>query len=308
MARNLGFDAVMSLADGILVGRSRGGDEWRVCDRTFVVKEYGWFERGGGSGAGAIDFIMTLYGCDADGAIKVLLPALRDGFAPEVVDDGTSRRSAPRTAEIPAADGNCWPRARNYLIVKRKLDAALVDALHEQGLIYGVPVHKADGQLVPNLVNLVFMSSISAHPGAVACEIRGAGDPPAGSGKKAFKSKRGRDAWFSISGDGGMVALVESAIEALSLRQIGFKGRIVSSGGAIGAGSALIELIKDMGWELMVAVNNDGELDDLPGKGGGFFKSIRKAVPGASRMIPRLKDWNDQLKAGIRGCGMIVGR
>jgi hypothetical protein len=44
--------------------------------------------------------------------------------------------SEPRELEMPVQDERRWPDVRDYLVEARKLPAALVDRMHERGLVY----------------------------------------------------------------------------------------------------------------------------------------------------------------------------
>ena len=89
------------------------------------------------------------------------------------------------------------------------------------------------------------------------------------------------------------VAFVESPIDALSLRSLGFDGEVVATMGQAGASltSSLATFYRQEGWKVFSAFDAD--------KAG---EAMSKALGASERMRPKAKDWNaDLLLASQQG-------
>ena len=170
---------------------------------------------------------------------------------------------------IPKQDENTWNHVRKWLIEKRKLNESHVDKLHAEGLI------QSDEKK-----NAVFIGRAGGDAG---CEIRG-------TGPFKFAGKRGGDGIFELPeiNSDVTIAVVESAIDAISLRELGHHGRIISSGGALS--QRVIDYCKSLNIPVIAAFDNDDA-------GDNFSDRLNEAFPGSKRIRPaaNLKDWNDEL-------------
>ena len=223
-------------------------------------------------GGGAIDLIMHLENLRFSEALSRL-----EGIA------GLSRKVAP-PVYIPPPPPNLppvpveehWAVVREYLTGIRGLGKGLIDRLHEEKLIYS-----------DSYKNAVFMNE--KRTGA---ELRG-------TGPRTFHGYRGEKAPFRLEGNSREIAFAESAIDALSLRQLEFSGTILSFGGAA---KGLIEehgrICQQQGLTVYGAFDNDSA-------GEGFFKILQSVVPSAERIIPLGKDWNDELLKKVKGEELI---
>ena len=294
VARNVPMGEVMEFLGAGLTYKSKTGkdDVYLTPDaQEVIVEEYGWIVRGSGNGCGAIDLIMLLTGCDKCGAVNYLRPLTGAPFdlmttRPVLLFNKTTRKTAnvpsATPATFPLPDPSRWNLARDYLVIKRGLAVELVDELHEDGLVYASP--SGCGRFT----NCIFVGTLCNAGDAV--EIRGV------VGK--FKSRFGIGAWFSIGAvdETKPIAVAESAIEAMSLRCLGYRGMIVSSGGSFSANSHLVGHLRDLGKPIIAAMNNDGEDDDR--KAGRLARNLESAL-GATRLKPLMKDWNDCLRSGL---------
>jgi hypothetical protein len=184
--------------------------KWRLDGRVISVTDSLFYdhvnERGG---AGAIDLVMQVRGVDFVEAVTYL-----DG--PAVLARATERAASapPRRGSGERANGpfvppsdvpDHWTHVRTYLLEERGLPAALVDELHERGLVY------ADARQ-----NAVFLRhDEDGQP--TGAFLRGT-DPDRPFKGLAAGTERERG-WFHFTvGDRGVPQLVltESAIDALS--------------------------------------------------------------------------------------------
>ena len=214
-------------------------------------------------GGGAIDLVMHILRVDFREAVRVLggvpeIPRLLPTPNPPVTQGARSL--------VPFPVQETWIHVQNYLTRVRKLSGHLVDSLHRKGTLYADKYR-----------NAVFLSETGK-----GAELRG-------TGPVSFHGYRGEKAPFRLSGVGTDLFFVESAIDAMSLRDLGFTGTILSFGGCAKG------LIQNYGREargkgLKVWAGFDNDL-----AGESFFKALKEAVPDAGRILPQGKDWNEEL-------------
>ena len=214
-------------------------------------------------GGGAIDLVMHLRQVDFREAVRYLV-----GVSGVL---GASRAAIPpvspeKKSQVPFPVSEHWCCVREYLSGIRQISGALVDFLHQEGVLY------AD-----KFKNAVFLSE--ERKGA---ELRG-------TGSISFHGYRGEKSPFRINGFGAEIAFVESAIDAMSLRDLGFSGTILSFGGCA---RGLIQRYgceaEQKGLKVWGAFDNDQA-------GETFFDALKEANPGAGRIRPKGKDWNEEL-------------
>jgi len=220
-------------------------------------------------GKGAVDLQMHLTGQDFKEAVKTL---------GDIDYDFTLQ---PVTTEIKTAFNSTLPeraassnKARDYLINTRGLDASIVDSAIALGQVYQDDKN-----------NVVFKA------GNEGAEIKGTGD-------KSFRGSRGIiNEGFAIEAEKPQqIVLVESAIDALSYKQLHGEGdTIISLGGNVNRAVMLqaIEKSKSEGVPLVAAFDND--------KGGDIARASLNAIASASDVPvhdhrPSTKDWNTDLK------------
>ena len=233
---------------------------WRTPMGRMTVTGMKFFNHDEGTGGGgAIDLVMHIRQVDFRGAIRFL-----GGISstPEFLPTVTQERKSL----VPFPVQENWIPVRNYLTRVRKISGPLVDSLHREEVLY------AD-----KFRNAVFLSE--ERKGA---ELRG-------TGSVSFHGYRGEKSPFRLDGSGGEIAFVESAIDAMSLRDLGFLGIILSFGGCA---KGLVQSCGcDAGKEglkVWGAFDNDRA-------GETFFEALKEAVPCAGRILPKGKDWNEEL-------------
>lgn len=233
---------------------------------TVTGQKYYCHDTGKGGG-GAIDLTMLLIRTDFKGALAWLSDSI--GVAP--VDETARSRAAPefvkkRPSVIPAPVDHHWSRVRHYLVDTRCLSGPLIDQLHADGRI------SAD-----RFANAVF--TLGCGQGA---ELRG-------TGPQKFHGVRGEKMAFTLPTTGPQkIAFVESAIDALSLRTLGFKGEVVSlTGNAAEIARDLVCQYRKRGYEVIAAFDTDaaGELMAL-----SLGEGVERQRPPAG-----CKDWNEAL-------------
>jgi len=182
----------------------------------------------------------------------------------------------------PVPAPNKWQKVQQYLTRDRKLPSALVDKLHEQGLIYA-----DDNQ------NAVFIRRSINEEKITGASLRGTVGED-NQFKGLAKGSRRSDGWFYF--DKGeqsndpvrRVVLVESPIDAMSLavleRTDSKKTLYLSTDGA---GQIPTEYLKEVG-EVAIAFDRD-----RPGR--EMAEKIKEQLPKATVKTPKAIDWNQDL-------------
>lgn len=246
----------------------RDKNNWKTPAGRLTVtgqKFYGHDCRKGGGGA--IDLVMLLNTTDFKGAVAWLSAELGRG----AVDDRCYSWKAPEVAikkmsEIPAPLDVHWPRVRRYLTSRRCLSGPLIDQLHADGSIYS-----------DKYANAVFR--LGRMQGA---ELRG-------TGSQKFHGVRGEKMTFTLPTTGPQkIAFVESAIDALSLRTLGFKGEVVSlTGNSAEIARDLVCQYRKRGYEVIAAFDTDAAGEQMALSLG---EGVERQRPSAG-----CKDWNEVL-------------
>ena len=186
---------------------------WRTPAGRITVDGSKFFAHDvGKGGGGAIDLTMMVEQTDYKGAVNWLAREFGTGAVLEQTVAVAKRavevaaKAPPQPYKAPEPSPEHWPRVRHYLTEVRRLSAGFVDRVHELGKLY------AD-----RYANAVFVLG------------KGEGVELRGTGEKPFHGVRGEKKPFIMADRGEpKVAFVESAIDAMSLSELGFKGRIVS--------------------------------------------------------------------------------
>ena len=226
-------------------------------------------------GGGAIDLVIQQAGTDYKGAVNWLArefgsaAVVADKVAtlkPEIEAIAKEKPSVDFTKQHAPEPSN-WDKVRGYLVETRRLGGRIVDSLHEQGYIY------AD-----KFKNVVFLLG------------QGKGLALRGTGDKPFHGVRGEKVPFVLGASdkaSQKVAFVESPIDALSLRELGFGGHIVATmGNAADLAKAKADTYRKDGLTVVAAYDND--------KAG---EAMTRNLGQCERMKPEGKDWNEDLKA-----------
>jgi len=252
--------------------------KFELPDGTKVAVTGGlWIDNTEGKGGkGAIDLVMHLSG-HKQGQLKEAVRELSDAFGVDSAKQELTsrlREFAPKQAAqfteqavntpqtLPEPCPTTWPRARQYLVQKRKLPESIVDTAYKNGLVYS-----------DKRSNCVF--PCDKESGAF---IRGTGD-------QSFKKTVGQGHQpYALPGKDNSIIVTESAIDALTLKTIHPQSTVIATGG-----NMALERIKPYleGKNIYLAQDND--------KGGDAQASkIQEAYPQAQRLTPpHGKDWNE---------------
>ncbi|MGV0953259.1 MAG: toprim domain-containing protein [Fluviibacter sp.] len=221
----------------------------------------------GKGGGGAIDLVMLLTKTEFKGAVSWLSAEL--GKRP-VVEDSRARLKAEletkKLSAIPVRVDRYWPRIRHYLTNTRCLSEQLVDQLYVEGRIYS-----------DRYANAVFLLG-----GGQGAELRG-------TGLQKFHGVRGEKLPFILPTAGlQAVAIVESAIDCLSLRTLGFRGEVVSlAGNSVAMSKDLAGEYRDRGYLAFAAFDSDKAGDQMAETLGEAVERLRPPMGS--------KDWNQAL-------------
>tara|TARA_R100000027_G_scaffold53825_2_gene42780 strand:- start:2091 stop:3812 length:1722 start_codon:yes stop_codon:yes gene_type:complete len=230
------------------------------------------WSRGGG---GAIDLAKEVRGLTYGEAIQWLAsldPAAAASSAAAYAER-FARKAKPvdenaRTQHQIEPDDGKLDQVRNYLI-SRHIDPDLVDSEIEKGNLWA-----------NRFGSCVFIHPDPDHPEALlGAEIRGTL-----SNFKAFAGRKGSYVVADLGSD--EIAVVESAIDALSLRSLGYKGEVHSAAGSSVPARILAEAREG---KLVLAFD-----DDQAGRRG--CDRAKKVRPDAKHLRPPSgKDWNGYL-------------
>jgi hypothetical protein len=265
--------------------------KWRDGDHIISISDrlfMDWLaDKGGG---GAIDLVMHVQGCEFKAAVEWL--SGRDFSRPAVIAPQKAEPKELPPLVMPAANGQRWEAVQRYLVETRKLPLALVDKLHEKGLIY------AD-----DFQNAVFVRHGMTDGQWRRGNITGASLRGTWGEQNAFRGMAlgtVRDkGWFWIGTGNGQISrvmLTESPIDAMSLAVLD-RRNCPQNGVTIylsidGSGAFPLEPLKvvtQLRGEVLIAFDADksGEL---------MAWRLAQKLPRAERLLPdRGKDWNEQL-------------
>lgn len=260
---------------------------------NIVVTGQKWFDnKTGVGGAGAIDLQMHLCGGDFQTTCHVLAEGFRPtgsglAFPPGKRSQDRRKPFEELAAQYAVPSAGNWPVARDYLVETRKIDAVLVEELHQRGAIYANNHRPNPG--------IVFLHR--THDGKVeGASLRDTRH------ESSFRPCLGNklSAWFVVGdlSQAQTVVAVESPIEALSYHSL-FAGRndplaIVSCSGSFVPEELMFQSY-DRRQSFVVALNNDdaGEF--------GWLKAWDSTTDWTgfklSSACPERKDWNADLVA-----------
>jgi FtsZ-binding cell division protein ZapB len=193
-----------TLPDGLTVEYS--SDQWHS-------------QHSGRKGKGAINLAMYLSGYGQDNyqqTVRDMAEIFGDkdivgslaNYLVETAPQQASKISRQRY-QMPEPCRRTWPDVRDYLVNKVKLPTAFVDQLHEDGLIFS-----------DHRYNCVFPRDNATGVFKI------------GTGNKPFKQTLGKDGGpFVINGSNDKVHIVDSPMEALSLKLMQPDSTILATGG-----------------------------------------------------------------------------
>ncbi len=246
------------------------GNQYKSAGHRISVNGFAWYDHELSTGSGgAIDIVMHVLNVNYSQALEYL------GEVSAIVVQKESANEGRVYAKPPANIQQNFVNVAFYLHEKRRIKPNVIDWLYRRGMLY------AD-----RYSNCVFMYG----PGA--CELRG-------TGPVQWRASRGRfDKGFILPAlccTG--VAALESAIDAISYRQLHTNNYAVSIGGnsndAIMMGC--IDIAESNDVPVIAAFDNDG---------GGDIATARLEALATARGVAfaldrpaQCKDWNDELRS-----------
>ncbi|MDD2801284.1 MAG: toprim domain-containing protein [Methylococcales bacterium] len=247
--------------------------QWRGDGARITLNGFAWFDHDAGTGSGgAIDLVMHVLKVDYSRALEYLNG---NDSNLSVINRNNSNADEHVYLKPPEPVRENFCAVADYLRHKRRIKPAVIDWLYMRGQLY------AD-----RYSNCVFMYG----PGA--CELRG-------TGPVQWRSARGKfDHGFilpALCTTG--VAVLESAIDAISYRQLNTSNYAISLGGNSNDTimRSCIELARTKNVPVIAAFDNDS--------GGDIATAKLEALALASAVMFTLnrpkhgKDWNDSLTA-----------
>ena len=263
-----------------------------------------------GAGGDVIDLVAR-----AQGASKLEAARLIAGETPAELrkprprkaqhprrDDAEDRKKASALTRLAAlARGKTAERALAWLIEARKLPREVVAPFLGRGIVSleALPrdaveeAGRAAGMQKPGALlrrPLVFLYRNAAGV-VVSAEFRSIGPLPQGA-PKSIRLGRLHAPWsVPEKGEAGATALVEGVIDALSLRALGFEGRILA---VPGVSCWRDEFLRHVRGELLLALDADDAGDEASDQ---LAKRLRGKAR-IKRLRPKAKDWNDMIKRG----------
>lgn len=231
-------------------------------------------------GGGAIDLYVLITGCTAKEAIEQL-----GGLAPTrflSIEAEKQSSQAFQANDYNNGDHHTRQAVLIYLTTQRQLPADLIQSLVDKSQIGAHTLIATTGK---KIVNCAFFLRSSRQ--VVGVELRGV--------VGHFHGMRGRKGTFLVTTDkvgAGPLALVESAIDALSLHAL--QGMAVASTGGdsptLAAAAARYWLARG-GGPIYAA-------QDADPAGERQAQALAAAVPQVQRLRPTSgKDWNEQLRS-----------
>ncbi len=264
--------------------------KWQNSDHQINItgsKFYDWKELKGGGGA--IDLVMHVNQCDFKQAVGWLNDSFGESamltavtyHAREIIQSEHLLQFVP-----PVQDSSNWQQVRSYLTRERRLPSAMVDALHQQGLIY------ADSK--QNLVSIRRDLSGQTITGAALRGTVGTDNTFIGLARGSKRSL----GWFYFERGGQFVdpiqraVLVESPIDAMSFavldRTDSRKTIYLSTDGAGSVPLAFLQTLPPK--SVIVALHNDQSGEKMA------YRIMKQLPDQAVRRSPQATDWNQELK------------
>ncbi len=258
-------------------------------ESSIAVTDGLWIDNATGKGGkGALNLVLELEGWGQErfsDAVRLLAEhysagALARAVAhveaemPAAADQIERVKAKPAPVRAPDPVPATWSRARRYLVTTRGVPAAVVDALHADGVVYSDERN-----------NVVFKRQRG-------CIKRGSSDQ---AGQKAFRQSLGPAEPFVLPGSpGGAVMVCEEPIDALALRAIALGATIVATGGNCPP-EALLAALQGAPKVLLC---HDGDKAGQRQAQALAAELAASGVPAERRHPPKpAKDWADALRA-----------
>jgi Plasmid recombination enzyme/Protein of unknown function (DUF3991) len=243
-------------------------------------------EHGGG---GAIDLVMHLLNCNFREAVAWLHDTFGESDTLRAVThharteaENIIATEKPKQFVAPVKDDSRWGDVRSYLVEKRKLPAALIDNLHNAGLIYSDEKQNAiflmrslpDGEITGALIRGTYGFNNTFHGVAAGSKLN----------KGWFHFTTGSEPDSKIT----RAVLVKSPIETLSIAVLDHS--LLHKTIYIAVDSPRCMPIEFLSYfkEVVAAYDNDGVGEEIAG-------AVLKVLPQVTRLKPKARDWNQQL-------------
>lgn len=246
---------------------------YRRCDRDRCR----WRRRGSIVSINGTRFYDHVACRGGGGAIDLVIHAGNCGFLTAL------GRLETLEGGIPAETGT-WPRVRHWLTDVRGLSSQLVDDCHGRGLVTADP-----------RANVVFVCR-DATGRRTGAELRGTREGQPWRGMERGTSKRCGGFWIDRGRERGVLALVESAIDALSALSVVEMRRAGTIISTAGVSPQLPPWIAAFGTgEILCGYDADAAGDHAADRLGATNRRVVRVRPEGG------KDWNDVMRMRKRG-------
>ncbi|MEM6517723.1 MAG: strawberry notch C-terminal domain-containing protein [Cyanobacteria bacterium P01_C01_bin.70] len=267
--------------------------KWRDGDHIISISGplfMDWLADQGGRGA--IDLVMHVQQIEFKEAVEWLSGQDLSQRPAHIRVHAQAEEREPRQLVMPDSSEYRWQAVREYLVETRKLPAALIDRLHERGLIY------ADNHQNAVFVRHSLKKSTWARGEVTGASLRGTwGEDNHYHGMVPGSARD--QGWFWIGAGRGAVQrvlLTESPIDAMSLAVLD-KERPTQAGVTIylssdGSGGVPKEALKTV----LAQSGHVTAAFDADRAGELMAWQLAQQLPGVARLAPEQdKDWNMQL-------------
>jgi hypothetical protein len=282
-----------------LLGRGEkliaSGREKRLAsDHSITIRGNEWYDHAAEKGGGPVSFLQTHYGLSYQDAMKMLLGG--DASQIKTISE-EKKRAPPKTFVLPEANSN-MRRVYAYLLKERKLDREVIAHFAREGLIYEDTEHHncvfvgKDENGVPRHAHL---RSTNSFGNTFRINVAG-GDP-----RYSFHHL-GSDGYFFV---------FEAPIDLLSYISMNLQrweehSYVACCGTSFQPVQKMLERI---GGAEMAYLCLDNDNAGRTATQRMAYTLLEQGVQCAE-LLPRLKDWNDDLKEqtqqrGTAECQMV---
>lgn len=258
--------------------------QWIGAGYRISVKGHKFYDHNNElGGGGAIDLVKHLNQCDYKTAVSWLGQNVSVEEAAKSIRAEATRRALAFSKEptplcMPTPEKALESNLKQYLNEERKLHPSITDPLIEDGRIYA---SKYKGQM-----NAVFVCRNSKE--ITGAEIKGLSGKFSGM---ARGSNRKNGAFMIGEPKSKQIVFVESAIDAISYKQLNPEPSLVISTAGATSKPAFLKDLKEKNSDLTVTIAYDNDE-----KGREYAIRLQKELPNAVIKHPVRKDWNEQVK------------
>jgi hypothetical protein len=256
------------------VQNEKDKSKWKTPVGTISINNQKFFDHSAGTGGGgAIDLLMYCEDVDFRSAVEML----STGFSPEYAASAVSQRACQKASQSilkpvklqkPNNAPQFLPALKQWLTNTRKIPARMVQDWIDQGKVYASRFHDN-------------WQAIFVHGKNAFQRIN-----PNTDFKGFVHGSRVNDVMFTSKPDKTKpTAIVEGHLDGMALEVLRPDLNVAIAGSA-GSVIKFAEKLKAEGHNVILAVDNDP---------GG--RAILEKHPEYEAIIPRLKDWNDDLEA-----------